>query len=86
MANLKDGAAYLKQILPHGFESFQLTNWQYLPEGIDFAETAKQIKDTIGDKAVISTLGVYGNPLQDEKTAAQAENTRYRSAIIATRP
>lgn len=73
MAELRNGADYLRQILPHGFESFELTNWQYLPEGMDLAETAKQVKDTLGGKAVISCLGLYGNPLQDEKCAKHWE-------------
>jgi sugar phosphate isomerase/epimerase len=73
IAELKHGANYLKQILPHGFECFELTNWQYLPEGMDLAATAKEVLDTIGDKAVISCLGMYGNPLQDEKTVEHWE-------------
>lgn len=73
IAELKHGASYLKQILPHGFECFELTNWQYLPEGIDMAETAKQVKDVLGDQATVSCLGLYGNPLQDEKNARDWE-------------
>lgn len=72
MAGMDKGASYLKQILPHGFESFELTCWQYLPE-IDLDEYAKEVKDTIGDKAIISSLGVYGNPLQDAKCAEHWE-------------
>ena len=69
MAGLDKGAAYLRQILPHGFESFQLSSWKYLPD-IDFDRSAKEVLETIGDKAVISSLAVFGNPLQDERTAA----------------
>jgi sugar phosphate isomerase/epimerase len=72
LAGMKEGASYLRQILPHGFESFQLTLWQYVGD-IDLPEYAKEVMDTIGDKAVISSLGIYGNPLQDEKTAADWE-------------
>lgn len=75
MAELSNGAKYLRQILPHGFESFQLTNWQYLPKGMDLEQTGKEVLETIGDKAVISTLGIYGNPLQDEETAKDWERT-----------
>jgi sugar phosphate isomerase/epimerase len=73
IAELKHGAPYLKQILPHGFECFELTNWQYLPEGMNLQETAKEVLDLLGDEAVVSCLGLYGNPLQDEKTAEQWE-------------
>lgn len=73
MAELSNGAKYLRQILPHGFESFQLTNWQYLPKGMDLEQTGKEVLETIADKAVISTLGIYGNPLQDEETAKDWE-------------
>lgn len=72
LAGMKEGASYLRQILPHGFESFQLTLWQYVGD-IDLPECAKEVMDTIGDKAIISSLGIYGNPLQDEKTAADWE-------------
>lgn len=68
LAKLSDGAPYLKQILPHGFESFSLTCWQYLGD-IDLERTAKEVLDTLADRALISSLGVYGNPLTDEQTA-----------------
>jgi sugar phosphate isomerase/epimerase len=73
LASLQGSPDYLRQILPHGFESFELTMWQYVPDGLDLAETAKQVKDVIGDKAVVSSLGIYGNPLQDEKCASHWE-------------
>ena len=73
LAGLVGSPDYLRQILPHGFESFELTLWQYVPDDLDLAETAKQVKDVIGDQAVISSLGIYGNPLMDEKTAAHWE-------------
>ncbi len=65
----KTSADYIKQILPHGFESFALMAWQYLPTDVDFDRVAKEVADACGDKATISSLGVFGNPLQDEKTA-----------------
>ena len=74
------GADYIRQILPHGFECFQLFAWQYLPE-IDLPETAKAVRDACGDSAVISSLGMFGNPLQDEKTARDWE-TCIRSARL----
>ncbi len=67
LAGMDKGAGYLKQILPHGFESFQLTCWQHIGK-VDLEETAKQVLDTIGDKAIISSIGLFGNPLQDKQT------------------
>lgn len=72
LAGFGSGIDYLRQILPHGFESFELTLWQYVGD-VDLPEFAKQTKDVLGDQAVISSLGIYGNPLQDERTAADWE-------------
>ena len=69
LASFSAGANYLKQILPHGFESFELTAWEDLGD-VNLEETAKEVLDTIGDQAIISSVGVYGNPLQDAQTAA----------------
>ena len=58
-----DPAGYIKQILPYGFESFQITFWQTMG-GANLPEIAAKVKDVIGDQAVISSLGVFGNPLE----------------------
>ena len=63
---------YLAQVVDHGFESYELTNWQYLND-LDLEETAKKCLDVLGDKAIISSVGLYGNPLQDEGTAKDWE-------------
>jgi len=68
LASAKDGAAYLKQILPHGFESFSLTFWKEIGD-VDLERTAKEVLDTIGNQAVISSLGMFGNPLEDSDVA-----------------
>jgi len=60
--------SYIRQILPHGFESFSLTFWKEIGS-INLEKLAKEVRETIGDKAVISSLGMFGNPLQDEVTA-----------------
>lgn len=74
------GANYLKQILPHGFESFELTLWQYIGD-IDLERLAKESLDVIGDQAIISSVGIYGNPLQDAQTAKDWE-TLIRNARL----
>jgi sugar phosphate isomerase/epimerase len=68
VAHLSKGADYIRQILPHGFESFQIFSWGKLPD-VDLERSAAEIRDVIGDKAVISSLGMFGNPLMNEETA-----------------
>lgn len=60
---------YIKKILPHGFESFQLT-FGNAPYGIDMKNLAGEVRQTLGDSgAVISSLGVFGNPLKGDDKA-----------------
>lgn len=63
-------ANYLRQIMPYGFESFALT----LDKGMDstaLVKLADEVKATlVGSDAVISCLGVYGNPLEYDTDAA----------------
>ena len=68
-----NSANYIRQILPHGFESFSLTFWQTLGDA-DLGKIAAEVKDALGDSgAVISSLGIFGNPLEQN---ADAEETR----------
>ncbi|MDZ4743229.1 MAG: sugar phosphate isomerase/epimerase [Verrucomicrobiota bacterium] len=64
---------YIKQILPHGFESFQLTCWPNW--GItDLKKTAEELKPVLeGSGAIIDSLGPFGNPLMDPATAKAFE-------------
>ncbi|MER8993157.1 MULTISPECIES: sugar phosphate isomerase/epimerase [unclassified Mesorhizobium] len=63
-ANLDDPAAYVRQILPLGFESIQPFFWQTLG-GKDIPRLAGEIREAIGDADVIvSSIGVFGNPLE----------------------
>lgn len=64
--------AYIKQILPHGFESFSLTFWQTIG-GVNLVQLAEEIRETLsGHDVVISSLAIFGNPLgnkpEDEQT------------------
>lgn len=62
-------ANYIEQILPHGFESFQLTFGSAV-NNLDLPALADRILAVLdGSNAVISSLGVYGNPLLDSKEA-----------------
>jgi sugar phosphate isomerase/epimerase len=65
----KNAVSYARQILPHGFESFAIMSWQHFADDVNIEQTAKQLLDVIGDKAVISSLGMFGNVLQDERCA-----------------
>jgi sugar phosphate isomerase/epimerase len=58
-------AEYIRQILPHGFESFSLTFWKELGN-IDIERLAGEVGEVIADRgAVISSLSIFGNPLSD---------------------
>jgi len=64
--------AYIRQILPHGFESFSITFWQTLGN-INLETLASQVKDALGGSgAVISTIGIFGNPLGDRPMDIEA--------------
>ena len=66
-----DPAGYIRQILPHGFESFSVMFWQTLG-GADLRKTAEQVKEALADSgAVISSLGMFGNPLKGDDPARQ---------------
>lgn len=68
LASMSFGVDYLKQMLPHGFESFSLTCWKYIGK-VDLKRYSAQVLETLGDKATVSTLCLFGNPLQDKKAA-----------------
>lgn len=64
LAPLDRGAEYLGHIIGHGFESFELTCGSL--EGIDLDQTAAEVNELIQGRAVISSVGIYANPLQSE--------------------
>ena len=68
LAPLDRGATYLKQMLPHGFESFSLTFWKQIG-AVDLEGSASEVLDVLGDQAQVSALTMFGNPLQDEQSA-----------------
>ena len=61
-----DAARVIPQIAQHGFESYSLTFWQTTGH-TDLKETAKQVRE-MADKHgfIVSSLGVFGNPLTGE--------------------
>jgi sugar phosphate isomerase/epimerase len=60
--------SYIRQILPHGFESFSLTFWRELGD-VNLKQLAEETRGVLGDQAIISSLGMFGNPLEDELVA-----------------
>ncbi|MBI5091284.1 MAG: sugar phosphate isomerase/epimerase [Candidatus Hydrogenedentes bacterium] len=69
----QDTAAYIKQILDHGFESFSITFWKTVGD-TDLARLANDVNDTLAGYDIrISSLGVFGNPLELHN---EAEETR----------
>jgi sugar phosphate isomerase/epimerase len=61
-----DPAGYIRQILPHGFESFSIMFWQTLG-GADLKKLAREVNEALaGSDAVVSSLGIFGNPLKDD--------------------
>ncbi len=70
----KGTADYIRQILPHGFESFSITFWQTLGD-TDLAKLADEVQGVLaGTDAVISSISVFGNPLMDDELAAQTRD------------
>lgn len=58
---------FIRQILPYGFESFSLTFWQRLGK-TDFQRLADECAEVLdGSGAVISSLALFGNPLETEE-------------------
>lgn len=71
----KQTAEYIKAILPHGFESFQINFWQNL-QGVDLPTLAEELKPILeGSGAIISSISPFGNPLGE-----QPEGETIRSA------
>jgi sugar phosphate isomerase/epimerase len=63
-ANAPDPAAYVRQIIRHGFESIQPYFWQTLG-GKDIPRLAAELREAIGAADVaIDALGMFGNPLE----------------------
>lgn len=55
---------YIRQIVGHGFESFSITFWKTLGT-VDLVKLADGVREALdGTGAVISSIGVFGNPLE----------------------
>ena len=63
MVGIAEVPKVLPQMMQHGFESYQL-NGGWGVGIVDFATIASQTRDILGDKAVVSSIGFFGNPIQ----------------------
>lgn len=71
------GVNYLRQIIPHGFESFSVTFWKHVGDvnlkklAQEFRAALEEAPDLplVGGKPIISSVGIFGNPLEDKQTA-----------------
>lgn len=73
LVEAKAGASYIRQIIPYGFESFSITFWEAIGN-INIKKLAMEVKEALGGSgATISSLCIYGNPLEtgskDKQTA-----------------
>jgi sugar phosphate isomerase/epimerase len=58
-------ASYIGQIVGHGFECFQINFWQTLGD-VSLGALAGEVNEVLeGSGAIVSSLGVYGNPLEE---------------------
>jgi sugar phosphate isomerase/epimerase len=73
-------ANYMRQIIPHGFESFSITFWQTIGNNNleRMADEVKAVLDGTGIK--ISTVAIFGNPL--ETTAIDLETLQGWETLI----
>jgi sugar phosphate isomerase/epimerase len=59
-------AETIAAIADHGFESFEPFFWQ-TTQGQDLEDLGKRCREAIGNRDItISTIGMFGNPLEDE--------------------
>ncbi len=66
-------ADYIRQILPHGFESFSITFWETVG-GCNLKRLADEVNEALADTdAVISSLCVFGNPLASNQQAKKTQ-------------
>jgi len=69
LVSAEDKAAYIRQILSYGFESFSLTWWENLGN-TDLERTADAVNKVLdGSGIAISSLSVFGNLLENDEKA-----------------
>jgi len=84
-------ADLIRQMLPHGFESFQISFGKSVGD-FDVAALASQVSGTLqshdskdcDSPASVSAIGVYGNPLVSPETVADWERLIDSSALFGS--
>ncbi len=77
-------AEYIRQILPHGFESFQLMFWKTNRE-YDLAAMADSVLGVLdGSGAIVSGLAVFGNPLETDEIDLESLSSWERAIDAAS--
>jgi sugar phosphate isomerase/epimerase len=72
-ALIPDPVGYMIDLIPDGYECFQLTFWQNIGT-TDLERLAHEIRSRLDPLGIpITTVGVYGNPLESDE---EAEKTR----------
>jgi len=67
--------AFIEEVLPYGFESFQISFGPSVGK-TDLKRLAAEVNETLaGTGAVISCVGVYGNPLVDTPKAKETRES-----------
>lgn len=70
VGNQPNIGSYIRQILPHGFESISVTFWQRTGSDDDLKRTADTVQRALdGSGCVVSSVGIYGNPLEHDEDA-----------------
>lgn len=70
LAKIDTAPEYIKQIMHHGFESYELTGGGSEMQTMDqFDRIAKSTLDLLGSTATISSIGYYANPLTKQSDA-----------------
>jgi sugar phosphate isomerase/epimerase len=76
--------SYIRQILPHGFESLSITFWQRTGSDDDLRRTAEAVARALeGSACVVSSVGIYGNPLEDDEDARATRESWERLSRLA---
>jgi sugar phosphate isomerase/epimerase len=80
-----DAPEYIRQILPHGFESFSLTFWK-TNAGVDLSALADQVLAELEGSGVgISALSVFGNPMEYDEGDVETLRSWERAIDAAPR-
>ncbi len=67
----EDPVGMIRELLPHGFESFSISFWQTLA-GLKLKQVAKEVSEVLdGHDVKIDCLGMFGNPLESGPQASE---------------